>query len=266
MRRCRVFSLGLFAVCLSHAQTRMPEPLPSQVTLTSGERCCAPDSSETTPTLATNSEIEEHVESLLPHPYLLFGPALGGGGYRALALLFEGGIDLESHLWHMNASAAYDNDRKTDDGDQPNPKGHDRYLQGNINFRPFGRRWFFGAGYRWNQLSTTNYAKAGNRPQFGGGYDFVTRPCSSCRRDFSMRLGLTYFTAGDDWQNGSHGVEIEMMMPTPREKRHWFYRQRMLVYRFHETVTEVNDPALTEQQRADKGFDASADFGILYRF
>ena len=31
-------------------------------------------------------------------------------------------------------SGAYDNGHKTDDGDQPNPNGHDRYLEGALLF------------------------------------------------------------------------------------------------------------------------------------
>jgi hypothetical protein len=177
----------------------------------------------------------------------------------------------------MDGLAAYDNDRKTDDGDQPNPKGHDRFLNGGIYFRPSefpakfaflgdANRWFFGAGYSWSQLSTTNYVKGGNRPEIGGGYDVATRSCSRCRRDFSMRVGFDWVMAGNDWQNGSHGAQVTVTFPGPRENRHWFLRQRTGVYRFHETVTEPTNLLLTHQQLSNKSTDSTTDWGVIYRF
>ncbi|MFZ1006152.1 MAG: hypothetical protein WAN65_04915 [Candidatus Sulfotelmatobacter sp.] len=229
----------------------------------------------TDPKLNPNSDREELLTRLTPHPYLSLGPALGGGGYRPFALRAEGGINIESRHWVMIALAAYDNDRKTDDGDQPNPKGHDRYLNGAIYFRPsqlqatipfLGDHWFFGAGYRWSQLSTTNYVKGGNRPQIGGGYDLALRPCSLCHRDFSVRLGVDWVMAGNDWQNGSHGPEATITFPTPSEKRHWFWRQRLGIYRFHESVTEPTNQPLTRLQSSQKYMDSNADFSLIYRF
>jgi hypothetical protein len=221
--------------------------------------------------------VESKLDSVIPRPYLLIGPVLGGPGYRPLALLLEAGFNVESRYFVMNTLAAYDNDRKTNDGDQPNPKGHDRFLQGNIGFRPprfpsqlqfLGdpARWFFGAGYRWSQLSTTNYSKGGSRPQIGGGYDVVLRSCSICRRDFSMRVAVNYFTAGTDWQNGSHGIEASFIFPTPREDRHWFWRERIEVFRFHQSVTNPANISLTRQQKSVTDMEPATDFGIIYRF
>jgi hypothetical protein len=231
----------------------------------------------TDPKQNPDSEVEPLLTRLFPHPYLLFGPALGGGGYRPLALRVETGLNVESRHWVMKALAAYDNDRKTDDGTQPNPKGHDRYLDGGIYFRPswlpsqlafLGTpdRWFFGGGYRWSQLSTTNYTKGGSRPQFGGGRDFVMRSCSLCRRDFSMRVAVDYFTAGTDWQNGSHGAEVTLTFPRPRENRHWFWREQIEIYRYHQSVTDPTNIALTREQLSNKGVDSASNFGIFYRF
>lgn len=65
----------------------------------------------------------------------------------------------------------------TNDGDQPNSKGHDRYLDADVYFRlpgqPSSGTCFAGGGYRWNRLSTTNYIKIGSRPQFDGAHDFM---------------------------------------------------------------------------------------------
>jgi len=244
-----------------------------------GETCCtsAVLSSKAASQGNPDSNVESQLDSLIPRPYLLIGPSLGGAGYRPLALLLEVGVNVESRHFVMNADGAYDNDRKTNDNDQPNPKGHDRYLQGTIGFRPTHlpealrflgdpAHWYFEAGYRWNQLSTSNYVKGMNRPQFGGAYDVVIRSCSICRRDFSMRIAANYFTAGNDWQNGTHGVEADLIFPTPRENRHWFWRQRTKVYRYYTTVTDPTNIPLTLEQKSHEGTDSSINFGVMYRF
>jgi hypothetical protein len=211
---------------------------------------------------------EEDVELLtapLPHPYISVGPSLMGGGYGRLAYRAEAGIDLESKYAIVRALAAYDDGHKVDDADQPNPNGHDRYLESAAYFRA-SRGWFAGMGWRWNQLSTSNYAKGGARPEFGGGYDWFLRPCYECRRDFSMRIAVDWVTAGNDWENGSHGPDIALTFPAPSEKRHWFWRQDTGIYRFHQTVTAPTDLSLTQQQRANTAIDIFTDFGVLFRF
>jgi hypothetical protein len=211
---------------------------------------------------------EEDVELLtapLPHPYICVGPSLMGGGYAQLAYRVEGGIDVESKHAIVRALGAYDNGHKVDDADQPNPNGHDRYLESAAYFRA-SRGWFVGMGWRWNQLSTSNYAKGGTRPEFGGGYDWFLRPCNECRRDFSMRFDVDWVTAGNDWENGSHGPDITLTYPAPSEKRHWFLRQNTGIYRFHQTVSSPTDLSLTQQQRANTSVDTFTDFGVLFRY
>lgn len=220
--------------------------------------------------------MERWLTRLTPHPYLYAGPSLMGGGYATFAYRVEGGLNVESPQWVMKALAAYDNGRKVNDDDQPNPNGHDRYLDGGIYYRLTSLpsrlsflgagHWFLGGGYRWNQLSTTNYTKGVNGPLIGGGYDLVTRACESCRRNFSARFGLDWITAGNDWQNGSHGPEVTVTIPTPRENRHWFYETRAGVYRFHETVTEPSNIPLTRIQESQKGTDGFENIGVVYRF
>jgi hypothetical protein len=224
----------------------------------------------------TDSKMEPLLSRLIPHPYLSLGPSLMGGGYAALAFRAEGGLNVESERWVMKASAAYDNGHKVNDNDQPNPKGHDRYLEGGIYFRPASLpakmeflgsgHWFVGAGWRWSQLSTTNYTKGGSRPQIGGGYDLVMRSCPECKRDFSMRIAMDWVMAGNDWQNGSHGPEITISFPTPREKRHLFWQERLGVYRYHQSITDSSNLALTQLQRSQKSMDSFLETGILYRF
>jgi hypothetical protein len=239
-----------------------------------------PDYSYTPPgTKVTKTDTwpEQDVELLtrpIPRPYLYLGPSLMPGGYATFAYRLEGGIDLESKRAIVHAAGAYDNGSKTNDNDQPNPKGHDRYLEGQAYYQLPRMRfvaewltdWFAGPGYLWSQLSTTNYTKGANRPEFGGGVDIITYGCDGCRRNFSMRATVDYFTGGNDWQNGSHGVTVGITIPTPRERRHWFYYERVTVFRFHETVTEPTNLPLTLQQQADMSWTSSEDMGIVYRF
>ena len=207
---------------------------------------------------------------LVPMPYLDVGPSLMGGGYAVWAYHVAGGLNLEGTHWIFRSIAEYDNGHKVNDNDQPNPKGHDRSLNGALYFRPARPGWtsdfYFGGGYRWHQLSTTNYTKGTNRYQLGAGYDLFIRSCEACRRHYSMRINVDWVTVGNDWQNGSHGPDITMTWPSPREKRHFFWREEIAVYLFHTTVTEPNYPYLTRQQLADKSVDRFAEFGGIWRF
>ncbi len=195
----------------------------------------------------------------IPHPYISFGPSLMPSGYASLAYRAEGGIDVESRHFMLHALGAYDNGRKVNDNDQPNPNGHDRYLEGGAYFRA-SSHWFVGAGWRWDELSTTNYNKAGSRPEFGGGYDWFVPG------NFSMRIDAEWLTAGNDWQNGSHGPNVTVTFPAPSEKRHIFWRQSVGIYSFHETVTDPTNLALTQEQRSDKSIDATVEGGLILRF
>lgn len=217
-----------------------------------------------------SASISPFLNSLVPRPYLMIGPTLMGGGYAPLAYRAETGLNVESRQWVMKAGAAYDDGHIVNDGDQPNPKGHDRYLESAIYFRPpiepLSGRWFVGGGFTWSQLSTTNYTKGGSRPLIGGGYDLVSRLCPSCRREFSMRIAMDWLMAGSDWQNGSDGPQITFTLPGLREQRHWFLRERLGVYRFHDTVTDRTNLSLTQEQQSNKHFDSFLDLGIIYRF
>jgi hypothetical protein len=212
---------------------------------------------------------EDWLKNPIPHPFLYAGPSIMGGGYAVWAYRVEGGIDVESTHFIGRALGAYDDGHKVDDGDQPNPKGHDRYLDTAVYYRlDSGRfqRFYFGGGYTWSQLSTTNYTKGGGRYQLGGGYDVFTRNCEECRRDFSMRVNTDWITAGNDRQNGSHGPEVTLTFPSPIEKRHWFWVEAIGVFGFHQSVTEPTNLPLVQFQTSQKSIDAYGDFGVIYRF
>lgn len=184
----------------------------------------------------------------IPVPFLSFGPALMKSGYAPFAYRAEAGLSMEATHIVLDALAAYDDGRKVDDNDQPNPKGHDRYFESGIYCRP--------ARPGWTQMFYLG----------GGGYDLMLRSCSECRRDYSMRIEMNWETSGSDWQSGSHGPETNLTWPSPREKRHWFYHNRFGIYRYHETVTEPSNLLLARQQLSTKGFNGVLEFGVIYRF
>jgi hypothetical protein len=205
---------------------------------------------------------------LVPRPYVYVAPSLMPAGYALAAIRAEGRLNVESCHSVMNLGAAYDNGRPGKDN-PPNPKGHDRYLDLSMYFRLgrlFSGRSFIGVGERWNQRSTTNWTKTANRPQFGGGYDWIQRPCPTCRRDFSMRFEGNWFTAGNDWQNREHGIEISVSVPSPQERRHLFFLERVELYTYHQTVTDRSNIPQTLSQRANRSVTFYASVGIVFRF
>lgn len=261
-----VLRILVFLVLIVSARAQAPAEIGTRSALPS----VIPSNQQQPETATSDTEVDPFMTGLTPHPYVIVGPSLMGAGYAPVAYRVEGGLNVESARWRMSASAAYDNGRQVSDGDQPNPKGHDRYLDSGIYFRPawspFSGRWSVGFGWRGNQLSTTNYTKTANRPQIGGAFDIAHHPCAGCPRDSSMRFALDWVMAGNDWQNGSHGPDITISLPSPRERRHWFYQQRVGIYRFHATVTDRSNRLLVQSEQADRAFACYADFGILYRF
>ncbi|MFZ0770755.1 MAG: hypothetical protein WCA49_09390 [Candidatus Sulfotelmatobacter sp.] len=205
--------------------------------------------------------------SYLPHPFVYAGTELMGAGYAPLAGDVGGGLRIDSRHFLASAEGSYDNGHKTNDNDQPNPSGHDRGLVGTSYFR-FSSGWFLGAGARWSQLSTTNYAKSAWRPTFGGGKDYFHRECSveNCAADFSFRLGVDYVLPGADHSNAVQGPLISFYMPSPSAKGHFFFRLSQGIYEFHETVTEPSNLTLTRQQIGDRSVTSFCELTLMYRF
>lgn len=206
-------------------------------------------------------------QNIIPHPYVFGGPEGMGGGYAPLAWVGAGGFRIDSQHFIVDAYGEYDNGHKVNDNDQPNPNGHDRGLVGSAYYRlPAG--WAVGAGARWSELSTTNYNKSAWRPTFGGSKDYFGNHCQeqNCAGEFTMRMGVDYVLPGTDWQNRSQGPLFSLYIPSPAVQAHIFYRETVGIYRFHETVTAPTDAALTSQQLADHGFDAFAEFTLMFRF
>jgi hypothetical protein len=190
-----------------------------------------------------------------------------GGGYAPFALVGGGGVRIDSAHFLFDANSWYDTGHKTNDNDQPNPSGHDRGLMGAAYFRlPAG--WSFGAGARWNELSTTNYHKSAVHPTIGGSKDYFRSNCfgEGCGRPFSARIAVDYLLKGTDWQNGLQGPLFTLCVPSPSAKAHIFFRETLGVYRVYDTVTNRTDLMLTSQQMGNHSFEAFAEFTAMVRF
>ena len=208
-----------------------------------------------------------HAQDLVPRPYGFAGPKQMGGGYAPFAVVGGAGVRIDSKHFLLDANAWYDTGHKTNDNDQPNPKGRDRGLAGSVYYRlPAG--WSFGAGARWNELSTTNYHKSAMHPTFGGSKDYFRRGCigEACGRPFSARIGIDYVMTGTDWKNGSQGTLFTLYVPSPSAKTHIFYRETMGVYRTHDTVTDRADAVLTQQQMSNHSWESFAEFTAMVRW
>jgi len=192
-----------------------------------------------------------------------------GAGYGRPAWGLKTGIDVESTRAFFLAQAAYDTGRQVNDGVQPNPKGHDRCLRAAGYFRFPGKvlppESFIGFGWS-NELSTTRYKKSADRPEVGGGFDYLPRSCARCPRDFSMRVAMNWVFVGSDWQNGMHGPEISVSIPSLGEKQHWFLEGEVGIYRFHQTITDRGNIVLAQSQSADRASFVVANVGLMYRF
>lgn len=208
-----------------------------------------------------------YAQNLLPRPYAFAGGESMGGGFAPLAAIAGGGLRIDSKCFLLDAEGQYDNGHKVNDNNQPNPKGHNRRLVGSAYYRlPSG--WSFGAGVRWNQLSTTNYAKSSWEPTFGGSRDYFRKHCQQekCLGDFSMQLGVDYMLPGSNWQNGTQGPLLTFYVPSPSVKAHIFWRETVGIYRVYDTVTDRTNAALTREQMSNHNWETFAEFTMMYRF
>ena len=190
-----------------------------------------------------------------------------GGGYTPFAEVGGAGLRIDSKHFLMDANGQYDNGRKVNDNDQPNPSGHERGLVGSAYYRLPGA-WSFGAGVRWSELSTANYRKSSWAPTIGGSKDYYRHHCplESCSGDFSFRLGVDYMLKGSNWQNGTQGPLFTFYVPSPSAKGHIFWRETVGIYRVYDTVTDRTNALLTSQQMSTHSWDNFAEFTLMYRY
>lgn len=184
-----------------------------------------------------------------PRPYAYGGLDLSKGSEWVLASSsrswgWSGHRD-ESLLALTEFSA--DNDHKQDSG-----TGHDLYFQARVFYR-ISPGWYLGGGTQWNKLTTDRYSKEAWRPTFGGGKDVL-------RENFSMRAQVMYILPGTDRLNAVQGPEISLWLPSPVTRSHFFYRQTIGIYEFHQTSVPGNSGTNV------RGASTFLNCTVMYRF
>ncbi len=177
--------------------------------------------------MATASSSGSSSGSWWPRPYVYGGLAANQGGYSSTAGTVGGGFNVEKLHFIGLAEGWFENAAKLDSGTGiefgTRARGFYRTRQG----------WYFGGGAQWSALSTSEYSKQAWRPTFGGGKDFG-------RENFSMRTQVLYVLPGSDHLNALQGPEISLWLPSPVSRSHFFYRQTIGLYEFHQTSVPGN--------------------------
>jgi len=202
-----------------------------------------------TANLAANSGQDHSPDhTFWPLPYICGGLALSrGAGYSPAAGTIGGGLNIDSTHLIVLAETSLQDAHKQDSG-----TGSELDLKGRAFFRT-GSGWYFGGGAQWSKLSTAIYDKQAWRPVFGGGKDLF-------RESFSMRAQVLYVMPGNDHLNAVQGPEISLWLPSPASRSHFFYRQTLGIYGFHQTSVSGN-PGVNQRYVA-----SFLQFTALYRF
>lgn len=173
--------------------------------------------------VAGSPQAERMRPTFWPHPYIYGGLALSqGASYSPTAGTAGAGLNVESQHFIGFAEGSLQNAHKQDS---------DTGTETDLKARAFLRTtsgWFFGGGAQWSRLDTAAYGKQAWRPVFGVGKDLS-------RENLSMRAQVLYVLPGTDRLNAVQGPEISLWMPSPASRSHFFYRQILGIYEFHQT-------------------------------
>jgi len=180
-------------------------------------------------------------------PYTYGGLALNRGGYSPTAGTLGAGAETDTQHFLALAEAWFENAPKQDSGTG------DEFGAKARGFLRTAKGWYFGGGAQWSKLDTIAYAKQAWRPSFGGGKDLA-------QEKFTMRAQVLYILPGTDHLNALQGPEIALWLPSPASKGHFFYRQTLGLYEFHQTSVPGN-PGTTDRQMA-----SFLDLTFMYRF
>jgi hypothetical protein len=187
------------------------------------------------------------LNSRVPRPYGFADLKLNGAGYKVFSQTLGVGLDFNTTRISGIAEVYGDNARKSDTGTGSTIGGAARA------FYHVRRGWYVGAGAQWSKLDTSIYSKQAFRPTFGGGKDIF-------RSSLSARMQVMYILPGTDRLNAAQGPEFSLWFPSPAKNGHWFYRETLGVYEFHQTAVPGNSG---DQNR---GRTAFLSFGVVYRF
>jgi hypothetical protein len=192
-------------------------------------------------------------------PRLVFMPQfnLNGSGFGNSASA-SGGVGIDTRHLILESLAAYNEARKTNDGTVNNRNGNVRSLTASAYYR-LSNYWFLGTSGGWYKLSTTNYTKQTWTMNFGGGSDFIAGGTS-------FRLSAGYTPAVFDHQTGSQGPSFQFILPSPLAQGHVMFVENLDIRFLHDTITDPNDPVLTELEKSHRTHTATLSFGLILRF
>jgi hypothetical protein len=211
------------------------------------------------------------------HPFLETNLSLPSLGY-GLGVSPSVGVELQYPHFMLAASAGYGFVRKVDDNDQvPNEHGHTRGAGADVYWR-IGRN-FIGPGASWGETAVTPYRKYSWAPEIDAGHDFnALRVVTSYFRDlreYTDYPSLVQFTPGPGQPSLSHycicgngvsGIGFDVWQaPGEKAPAHVLLHCSFSFFRYHETVTDPYNTALTSQQKADMYFSGSFSLGIVVR-
>lgn len=173
-------------------------------------------------------------------PYLYGGFAPSNAGYVWHAEIAGTGLDFQSKHVLGTAEIWVDNAHKVGTN-----FGYD-FGWKVYGFYKFNNNWFAGGGFRWSEYKESRFTKQSSRPVLGLGKDIKTD---------EVRLQGLYVFRGDDTLNGLQGPELSLWIPSPsRKSRHFFWRQTLGAYSFHNVGT------------SNRGTCAFAQETIMWRF
>lgn len=243
-----LFSTLLLGPCAT-AQQIFPSAYPAasaNTTNNSGESA-APIANIAVSSAQQTGEPASDKGSFWPRPYAYGGLALNQGGYSAAAGTIGGGLNVETLHFIALTEGWVENAPKQNSG-----SGSEVGVRARSFYRT-AQGWYFGGGAQWSALSTTAYSKQAWRPAFGGGKDMG-------RENFSLRAQVLYVLPGSDHLNAVQGPEISLWLPSPASRSHFFYRQTIGLYEFHQTAVPGNPGT------GDRFTSNSLEFTAMYRF
>lgn len=201
---------------------------------------------------------EDRVTDPLPHPYVFGGANLvGGGSYQPFSYVVGGGLQNEYHYGFWAVEGLFSGNKKTiNNVGQRSGYTERTHIWGGYRYND----WMLGAGVSYSLLHTNLYSKDAWHPRAGFGHDGNFRTTD-------YRLYAEYVFPGTDTLNGVQGGELSFWLPSIRNyNRHWFWRERVGGYFFHQTLSDIHDVQLVARQKANRSKFSEVQFTIMYRW
>ncbi len=208
------------------------------------------------------------------HPFFESAISLANGYTAGPA--FGTGAEWQTRHFLVDANAGYGFMRKNNDNAQvPHEHGHTRGLGG--DFYLLKGHNLVGLGAGWGETAVTPYRKYSWSPSVSVGREFTwARLTASYYRNYREYTNYptpVNFTPGPGQPalskysiggNGVTGVNIRVLYAFTDGGR-FLADYSCSIYRFHTTVTDTYNTALTAEQKAQKYTGGSCSFGLVLR-